>query len=70
VLAYCTVLHALTHAEARLSDPLHPLLFVLFGGAVVVGSSRGWRTAGPGSAREGPSVLEEDAIAFQRDGRS
>ena len=25
-----------THAEARLSDPLHPLLFVILGGAVVV----------------------------------
>ena len=39
LLAYCTLLHALTHAEARLSEPLHPLLLVVTAGAIV-----GWRT--------------------------
>jgi Dolichyl-phosphate-mannose-protein mannosyltransferase len=29
ILAYCTLLHALTHAEVRLSEPLHPLLLVI-----------------------------------------
>ena len=29
LLVYCTLLHAATHAEARLSEPLQPLLFVL-----------------------------------------
>lgn len=33
ILAYCTLLHAATHAEARLSDPLQPLLLVLIAGA-------------------------------------
>lgn len=32
VLAYCTLLHALTHAEFRLSEPLHPLLLVIVAG--------------------------------------
>jgi hypothetical protein len=35
VLAYCTLLHAATHAEARLSDPLQPLLLILIAGAGV-----------------------------------
>lgn len=35
ILAYCTLLHALTHAEARLSEPLHPLLLVVTAGAVL-----------------------------------
>ena len=34
ILAYCTLLHSITHAEARLSDPLHPLLFVIFAAAL------------------------------------
>jgi hypothetical protein len=34
VLAYCTVLHSLTHAEVRLSEPLHPLLLVVTSGAL------------------------------------
>jgi hypothetical protein len=33
VLVYCTLLHAATHAEARLSEPLLPLLGVLIAGA-------------------------------------
>ena len=33
LLAYCTALHAATHAEARLSEPLQPLLFVVLAGA-------------------------------------
>jgi 4-amino-4-deoxy-L-arabinose transferase-like glycosyltransferase len=45
LLAYCTLLHALTHAEARLSEPLHPLLFVIVGGAITVASAR-WRRGG------------------------
>ena len=32
ILVYCTLLHAATHAEVRLSEPLHPLLLVLVGG--------------------------------------
>jgi hypothetical protein len=36
LLAYCTALHAATHAEARLSEPLQPLLFVLVAGGAVV----------------------------------
>jgi 4-amino-4-deoxy-L-arabinose transferase-like glycosyltransferase len=34
ILAYCTLLHAITHAEARLSEPLHPLLLVIFAAGV------------------------------------
>jgi hypothetical protein len=34
ILAYCTLLHAITHAEARLSDPLRPLLLVSFSAAL------------------------------------
>ena len=33
ILAYCTLLHALTHAEVRLSEPLHPLLLVIVAAA-------------------------------------
>jgi 4-amino-4-deoxy-L-arabinose transferase-like glycosyltransferase len=40
MLAYCTLLHAATHAEARLSDPLQPLLLVLIAGAASAGA--GW----------------------------
>jgi 4-amino-4-deoxy-L-arabinose transferase-like glycosyltransferase len=39
MLGYCTVLHAATHAEARLSDPLQPLLFVVIAG----GTAELWR---------------------------
>lgn len=35
LLAYFTLLHAATHAEARLSAPLQPLLVVLIAGAIV-----------------------------------
>ena len=35
VLAYCTLLHTITHAEVRLSEPLHPLLLVVAAGALV-----------------------------------
>ena len=35
ILAYCTLLHAVTHAEVRLSEPLHPLLLVIVAGAAV-----------------------------------
>jgi Dolichyl-phosphate-mannose-protein mannosyltransferase len=34
LLVYCTLLHAATHAEARLSDPLQPLLLIIIGGAI------------------------------------
>jgi hypothetical protein len=40
MLAYATLLHATTHAEARLSDPLRPLLFVIAAAAI-------WRAAIP-----------------------
>jgi hypothetical protein len=35
ILLYCTLLHAATHAEARLSEPLQPLLLVLLSGAAI-----------------------------------
>jgi len=35
LLAYCTLLHAATHAEARLSEPLQPFLLILITGAAV-----------------------------------
>ncbi len=35
LLAFCTLFHAATHAEARLSDPLQPLLLILIAGGVV-----------------------------------
>jgi hypothetical protein len=35
LMGYFTLLHALTHAEARLSEPLQPLLLVVIAGAVV-----------------------------------
>ena len=35
LLGYCTLLHAATHAEARLSDPLQPFLMILGSGAVI-----------------------------------
>jgi hypothetical protein len=35
LLAYFNLLHALTHAEVRLSEPLLPLLLVLIAGAAV-----------------------------------
>ena len=34
LLAYATLLHAITHAEARLSDPFRPLLFVIVAVAI------------------------------------
>jgi hypothetical protein len=40
IIAYCTLLHAITHAEARLSDPLRPLLFVIFAAGVCAGYAR------------------------------
>lgn len=35
ILVYTTLLHAATHAEARLSEPFQPLLLVLIAGALV-----------------------------------
>ena len=35
VMVYCTLLHGATHAEARLSEPLLPLLVVLIAGAFI-----------------------------------
>jgi Dolichyl-phosphate-mannose-protein mannosyltransferase len=43
ILAYCTLLHAVTHAEARLSEPLHPLLLVIVAGAALRVWSAGFR---------------------------
>ncbi len=40
ILTYSTFLHALTHAEARLSEPLQPLLFVLLAGAITTVASK------------------------------
>jgi 4-amino-4-deoxy-L-arabinose transferase-like glycosyltransferase len=37
LIGYCALLHALTHAEVRLSEPLHPLLLVITAGAVLQG---------------------------------
>jgi hypothetical protein len=36
MLGYFNLLHAMTHAEARLSEPLQPMLLILTGGAVFV----------------------------------
>lgn len=33
-LIYSTLLHAATHAEVRLSEPFHPILLILIGGAI------------------------------------
>ncbi len=33
ILLYCTALHAATHAEVRLSEPLQPILLVILAGA-------------------------------------
>jgi hypothetical protein len=41
IIAYCTLLHAIMHAEARLSDPLRPLLFVIVATGVCAGFARG-----------------------------
>ena len=35
LLLYFTIVHALTHAEARLSEPLQPFLLIILAGAVV-----------------------------------
>jgi hypothetical protein len=40
LLAYMNVLHALTHAEIRLSEPLQPILLLLIGGAVYAVAAR------------------------------
>jgi hypothetical protein len=49
ILAYCTLLHAITHAEARLSEPLHPLLLVIFAAAAYGSVRDWWRLRAPGS---------------------
>jgi hypothetical protein len=58
ILAYATALAAATHAEARLSEPLQPLLIVLVAGAAVQLAmalrrrmARTGRTATPEAAR-------------------
>jgi hypothetical protein len=40
LLLYFTLIHALTHAEARLSEPLQPFLLILLAGAV---GRMGWQ---------------------------
>ena len=40
LLVYCTLVHAATHAESRLSEPLQPYLALLVAGAVA-GSREG-----------------------------
>jgi hypothetical protein len=47
ILAYCTLLHAVTHAEVRLSEPLHTLLLVIVAGAAVRVWSAGFRRVPP-----------------------
>jgi len=37
MMGYFTLLHAMTHAEARLSEPLQPMLLILIGGAFMTG---------------------------------
>ena len=39
LLVYCTLVHAATHAEARLSEPLQPFLLLLVAGALVQAAS-------------------------------
>ena len=36
MMGYFNLLHAMTHAEARLSEPLQPMLLILTGGAVMM----------------------------------
>jgi 4-amino-4-deoxy-L-arabinose transferase-like glycosyltransferase len=50
ILAYCTLLHAATHAEARLSDPLQPLLLVLIAGAAALATGRLRDQRGPATS--------------------
>ena len=50
LLAYSTALHAATHAEARLSEPLQPLLFVVLVGASAAVVRPPTRTAPSGEA--------------------
>jgi hypothetical protein len=47
MMGYFTLLHAMTHAEARLSEPLQPMLLILTGGAAmtVIDKARERRTA-------------------------
>jgi hypothetical protein len=53
ILAYCTLLHALTHAEARLSEPLHPLLLVIFAAGVCAWSGASACHTSPKAGGEG-----------------
>jgi hypothetical protein len=43
LLLYFTIIHALTHAEARLSEPLQPFLLILLAGAVVAVTDKVWK---------------------------
>ena len=43
LLVYMTVLHALTHAEARLSEPLQPFLLLILAGSVVCWLDAWWK---------------------------
>ena len=47
MMGYFTLLHAMTHAEARLSEPLQPILLILIGGAfmTVIDTARERRIA-------------------------
>jgi SAM-dependent methyltransferase len=76
LLGYATLLHAATHAEARLSEPFHPLLFVLIAGAAaalggdLVRAAKGvlrkarhgtpGSTAGAGRSAPGDSGVDAD----------
>jgi lipopolysaccharide transport system permease protein len=64
VLAYCTMLHAATHAEARFSDPFQPLLMVLVGGALAAI----WMRLRPEVMDSQPSGSIADAGSLQEPG--
>jgi 4-amino-4-deoxy-L-arabinose transferase-like glycosyltransferase len=53
LLVYCTALHAATHAEARLSEPLQPLLFALLAGAAIESGQLARRGAANSVGRSG-----------------
>ena len=40
LLVYCTLVHAATHAESRLSEPLQPYLTLLVAGAAAGSRAR------------------------------
>jgi 4-amino-4-deoxy-L-arabinose transferase-like glycosyltransferase len=70
LLVYCTALHAATHAEARLSEPLQPLLFVLLAGAAVESGQLSRRRGADPVGRSGSAETSVPPSATHYDDRS